>query len=304
MAKENTHLFFARTILEHFEAEDLVKVISEFTGFYYLGSIILDTFFYSSDESSRTISETMHGKAGNPTNELIFQVLDEAQGMEDIAFIMGYITHCALDITIHPVVYYLSGNYYDPDETRREHAVYLHRHIETWLDEYLGNHLKIYKLVQPGLMHSLSFERILSNQFSISPLRIQQILYKQLFSNRLFASTAAYRLARLLAGIGVIKGSKYLGLFYGDIHAQGTFPQDPIAYRDIITGEMKESSVQELMSAAADKAKGMMEAAFDYYRGKITKERLCRMIPGESLDSGKIHVPTETIQYTLKNGHV
>ncbi|HHO75461.1 MAG TPA: hypothetical protein ENN05_03405 [Deltaproteobacteria bacterium] len=298
MAKENTHIFFAHTILENLDAEDLVKEISGYTGFYYLGSIIPDTFFYSSDETSRHISEVMHGIEGNPTNEIIFQVLDQAQGMKDIAFILGYITHCALDMTLHPVVHYLSGNYYDHDPVNREHAAYRHRHIETWLDKHLGNPLKIYNIIHPGLMHSLRAECILSQRFSISPLQIQRILYKQLFSNRLFTSTSVYRLARVLAGLGILKGYKDLGLFYGDIHVQGTCRADPVIYRDIITGQKKKTSVTDLMSEASRKARTMMQAAFDYHKGKMTKEILKKMIPGESLDTGRTHSSTDMIRYT------
>jgi len=301
MAKENTHLFFAHRVLEDLENRHLLGELSRHMGFYYLGSIIPDTFYYSADESARMVSETLHGKTGNLTNEFIFQVLDNAQGMQDIAFIMGYITHCALDITLHPAVYYFSGNYYDHDQDARDHAVYMHRHIETWLDAYLENPLRIYALIRPKLMHALSAEKILSERFAVPPARIQQILYKQLFSNLVFTSTAAYRIAKLLAFIGIMKDSKTLGLFYGDVRTRHTCSSQQRAYRDIITGETRNASVRELMSAAAEKAKVMMEAAFDFHLGKIDRKDLCRLIPGESLDTGKIGATTDMIRYTSPN---
>jgi len=45
----------------------------------------------------------------------------------------------------------------------------------------------------------------------------------------------------------------------------------------------------------------MMEAAFDYHLGKIDRKVLCRLIPGESLDTGKIGVTTDKILYTAQN---
>ncbi len=113
MPKENTHLNFAYGLLEEFQGHDILKDVSENIRHYLLGSIIPDTFYYGSSASLRRISESFHGKDGNPTNKTIVQVLDHARDKKDISFILGFISHCALDITFHPVIYYLSGNYYD-----------------------------------------------------------------------------------------------------------------------------------------------------------------------------------------------
>ncbi len=298
MAKENTHLFFAHTILEHLGDMDITRDISKHIDYYYLGSIIPDTFYYSSDRSVEVVSESLHGKTGNPTNEIIFSVLDRAASPRDIAFILGYITHCALDITLHPLVYYLSGNYYDPEPAKKQHAVYLHRHIETCLDGYLGNSLRIYDLVRTSLLGGLVFEEIIGHDFSVSAEDMLRSLRKQLHSNRLFTSTLAYRLARMLFSCGIMKDYGYLGLFYGDVAAQGSCISDPFTYRDIISGAPRTSSVKDLMKEAREKALGMMEAAYGYSRGTITKERLKEMIPGESLDTGRVLVATSAIRHT------
>lgn len=298
MAKENTHIFFAHTVLEHLGQTDLLKNISEYIDYYYLGSIILDTFFYSSNKSIEIISERIHGKFGNPTNEIIFKVLDASRDMRDIAFILGYITHCALDITFHPIAYYLSGNYYDPEPARRRHAVYMHRHIETCLDIKLKNPLKIYNMIHTPLVHALEFQEIIIRDFSITPADIRRTLMKQLNSNRLFASTCAYHLARMVYRIGSTKAYEYLGLFYGDIsRVRKTIP-DPVTYHDIVSGKEKTTSIRNMMNTATDKAITMMEAAYDYSCGKISKERLTELIPGESLDTGMLNTPTNTIRFT------
>jgi len=115
MAKENTHLWFAYGLLEHCTGSAMLRDVSDHLGRYMLGAVILDTFYYSAGDDLVRISEAFHGRDGNPTNTTILRVIDAARGPADIAFILGYITHCALDITFHPVVYYLSGNYYDDD---------------------------------------------------------------------------------------------------------------------------------------------------------------------------------------------
>jgi len=298
MAKENTHIFFAHRVLEHFRETELIRNISEYIDYYYLGSVILDTFYYSSNKSIEIISERMHGKNGNPTNEIIFKVLEGSGDMRDIAFILGYITHCALDITFHPIAYYLSGNYYDPEPTKRRHAVYLHRHIETCLDMKLENQLRIYNMIHTPLIHALKFQEIITRDFCISPWDIRRTLIKQLFTNRLFASTCAYSLARMMNRLGARNMHEYLGLFYGDMVSRGKTIPDPLIYRDIVTGTKKTTSIKVIMDTATRKAITMMEGAYAYSFGKISKERLMQLIPGESLDTGRLHATTDSIRYT------
>ena len=54
-------------------------------------------------------------------------VLATTTNKKDLVFALGLITHCASDIVFHPVIHYLSGNYYDKDNKRREKAIY-HRY--------------------------------------------------------------------------------------------------------------------------------------------------------------------------------
>jgi hypothetical protein len=298
MAKENTHILFAHTVLDHFRETDIIREISAHIDYYYLGSIIPDTFYYSSDNSVKAVSETLHGKNGNLTNTYIFKVLDGSGSMNDIAFILGYITHCALDITVHPVIYYLTGNYYDSEPERRHHTVYLHRLIETCLDEYLDNPLRIYDLVHTSLLKGLIFENIIHHDFSISTAVIRRTLKKQLFSNRLFTNTLVYRCADILNNCRLIKGTDYLGLFYRHAQTHNNCLSDPIAYRDIITGVQKASSIKDLMNKARKKAVEMMMAAYDYSQGNISKDQLSGAVPGESLDTGMVNISTKDIQFT------
>jgi hypothetical protein len=298
MAKENTHILFAHTVLDHFRETEMLRRISAHIDYYYLGSIIPDTFYYSSDKSVKAVSENLHGKTGNPTNTYIFKVLDGSGNMRDIAFILGYISHCALDITLHPVIYYLSGNYYDSEPQRQHHTVYLHRFIETFLDKYLANHLRIYDLVHTSFLKGLLFENIIHRDFSVSISVIRHTLKKQLFANRLFTSTMGYRCVEILHNYRIIKGYDHLGLFYGHLHAHNNCLSDPISYQDIITGEQKISSIKELMNKAGEKAVKMMVAAYEYSQGNINKDQLAGMVPGESLNTGMVNISTKEIQFT------
>ena len=91
---------------------------------------------------------------------------------------------------------------------------------------------------------------------------------------------------------------EYLGLFYAHVAAQGNCLPSLIPYRDIVTGTEKTTSIKDVMNAAKDKAAAMMEAAYEYCLGRISKERFAEAIPGESLDTGRPHTATNGTRYT------
>jgi hypothetical protein len=266
----------------------MLQGISANIAHYYLGSIIPDTFYYASRTSIETISEIIHGKDGVPTNVMILAVLDQAKGPEDIAFILGYITHCALDITFHPMVDSLSGDYYDDDPSRRENAQAVHRGLETCIDIRIRNSLRIFRLVSPRLLRGLAFESIVSRDFAVTPGRIESTLQKQILSNRMFASPVAYRIAASLNSLGILKSRSFLPLFYADVRDPDACIPDPVRYRDSATGTELVESLSALFARARTKALPMMEAAWGYSEGSVSREKLVQFIPGENLSTGKV----------------
>jgi len=295
MPKENTHAAFAYSVLDQLSGSALKQALSAHLDVYLLGAISPDTFYYSPYSG---VSEHLHGKTGNPTNELLPDLLQNRREMRDVAFACGYLTHCALDITFHPMIYYLSGNYYDPDERLRAHAVYRHRHLETCMDLYLGNRLRIHKLFKDSLVEGLAFERSVSGTFSVPPAAIRTAYRSQLLYNRAFASPAAWMLARVLLTFGLMRDPNARGLFYGDCRAD---TEDPfsgfIVYRDLLTGHEYISTVSALIATAREKAVDMIQAAWSHVQGAMTMHDLLRAIPGESLDTGKVHAPVACIKH-------
>jgi len=301
MPKENTHLFFALKLLNNIKESDIIKIISGYPEYYYLGSIIPDTFYYGETGEITSISDSLHGKEGNPTNQTIIEMLEKSKNSKDIAFTMGYLSHCALDILFHPVIYYLSGNYYDPAPLKRQQAVYMHRHLETCLDINIGNRLRMHTLLQPKLFNALVFGQIIAHQYALDITDTYRVLKRQIFFNRLFASRIAFYLMQRLVKTGLIKDWSQLGLFYGNTQFQGNLMPEIVTYQDLINGEEKVSSVSSLFLSAMTLAEGMIKAAHGYANGLITKETLLLHIPGLSLDTGKLHVPVSDIRNTADN---
>ncbi len=286
MPKENTHIWFASGLLDNVTDKDMIRTISGHMDEYYLGSVIPDTFYYSPDESIENISQVIHGKHGSPTNILIRNVLDEASGDNDISFILGFITHCAIDITLHPTINAACGDYYDPDPAARQKAVYLHRKIETYMDTLIHNRLRIHELVRPSLIEGLAFTTIVSRYFDKTPDDLRSTLRRQLLMNRLFTSSTAHALLRFLHGIGVMNSPEILALFYGDINRSPVLPAaaTPQALASMSADAVR---IMEMVPGARKRALHMMYAAWAYSRGQMTESELFQEIPGESLGTGE-----------------
>ncbi|MEA2102911.1 MAG: zinc dependent phospholipase C family protein, partial [Thermodesulfobacteriota bacterium] len=262
MPKENTHLFFAYNLIEGPIDPKIKDLVSHYIDTYLLGSISPDTFFYTPE--LKDISSWLHGKDGTPTNRIIIETLETSRAPRDLAFILGFITHCALDITFHPVIYYLSGNYYDHDPARRQYAVYTHRLLETCLDSMMGNHLRIHRIIRPEIMDHLAYPRIISRRFSVKKGMQQRALRHQLMANALFDSNAVYALLKKAMAFGIKPDPCLIALFYGKAKEAGDIIPKAIEYRDLITGKPMHTTIRELMNQAEKKATDMMVSAFDY----------------------------------------
>jgi hypothetical protein len=301
MPKENSHICFAYNILSTIKDSEVVKMVSPYVKDYLLGSIIPDTFFYSKHLEVIDISEHIHGKDGIPTNEIIFSCLDKAACPRDIAFLLGFITHCALDITMHPAIYYLTGNYYDRDPFQMSLSRYSHALFETGLDIKIGNRLRIHKLLNHVLMKDLAFKSIISNNFGVDCSLLDQALKKQLFLNMMFDSCAAHKIFKPAIREGVFGDPYILGLFYREAVISWHEINDGYTIRDIITGEKRDVTLKGLFTTASEKAQAMMTAALAFHKGSISRNDLQAAIPGENLSTGKYGVSISGIVYTLHN---
>jgi len=294
MPKENTHLWFAHTLLCDLSGTETLRCISCSLAAYLLGSVMPDTFYYASRPSLVRIAESFHGRDGNPTNTFVIRVLEESCAGRDVAFALGFLTHCALDIAFHPVIYYLSGNYYDSDPARRSGAVRAHRRLETSLDRSLGHRVRFHRSVRPRNASGLVMAGILGRDHLAGPLDIRLSIARQAAFNYAFTSRLAYRLA-LLASPTLVAPA-YLGLFYADVPDHESFPST-IEARDLVDGTPYTTSVAELFGRARCHALSMMRSAFSFSRGEIGRETLLEAIPGVSLDTGRLGVSVDAIRH-------
>lgn len=297
MSFENTHLWAADVVKEQIVIDVLRDLITSNIDHYYLGAVFPDTFSYSRDKKIRDISSTLHGNGGALTNGLVFDVLDRIKNTLDkknLAFICGFLTHCAMDIVFHPIIGYFCG--YKPQNNDKEAArsLYLHWHYETQIDKRFNNDFYLDRIIKPTFAQDLLVASILN----ISEQVISDCLKRQVSFFKRFRSPYIYMIYRVLSKIGFVD-KKYLGGFYANLKVDSRRIPDNIRYRDIISGENKETTMDNLMDQGIKMGKKMVESAFDYHCGKISLQLCKNTISGSNLETGRIDKTMADVKFSV-----
>ncbi len=302
MVKENSHLLIAHEIAGKINSEEISRTIFLHQDEYYLGSVIPDAYFYN--KKNDVISEKLHSANGELTSEIIFMLLDKARKNHkdnDLAFIFGYITHCAADITFHPMIHFMSGNYNSDSAALQDNARYRHHHIETYIDSMLNDSFYIDEVVHIKALRQLAFPEVLAGYMGMKPAQAAKItarcLKKQLLANRCFRSGAAYKLLHLLIKLKIIQRKNLLGLFYADLENNEKPFGSTIHYEDPVSGDKKQKSLAMLLDEAVNLGTGMVMAAYNYHSGKLSEEECRRIINGLSLETGMANTPMSMMKH-------
>ena len=111
------------------------------------GAVFPDVLFYLAGPSDtaryRRIAQACHGVHGEDTYVLLRRIaasLAHSPYPAPLrAFLAGVACHIQTDVTFHPFVYYLTGNYDDDNPFKRSRSVTDHRRLECLLDLYFCN---------------------------------------------------------------------------------------------------------------------------------------------------------------------
>ena len=299
MVYENTHLWAAEQIRSRIKNSTIEETIGNNLDYYHLGAIFPDVLYYSKDPKISEAAHFLHGKAGAPTNVFIFDVLDQIRDTLDkknLTFICGFLTHCAMDIVFHPVVFYFSG--YDPndDQSGQLHSGYLHLHYETIIDRHFNKRIFLENIIKPTIVKDL----IIPSIRNISQQDIMDCLKKQIFYFRLIHSRLYYLIFKIFAKMDLVDKRLVAG-FYANLNVETKKLPEKLNYRDIISGSDKEANLEELMEDGLNMAVKMIEAAYNYYVGKISKEFCKHTIAGHNLDTGRVNKTKADIRFSLRS---
>ena len=297
MAYENTHLFVAEQIRSCIEQQDLKNILDINRSLYLLGTIFPDTCFFSDSKKIQSISKQLHGSDGTPTNRAIFQALDTINSQPDpqtLAFVCGFSTHLALDITVHPIIYYYSGFKANGSPEERKRSSYLHWHYETYLDHRFNNQYYLEGLVTIETARALRISRFLDIQEpEFLKALARQINYFSRNRNRLY-----YHWYRLKHQMGWLEG-KYLAGHYTNLEFDRSRLPELMSYRDPVTGERKKNTLEDLMQSSIEKGQEMVQAAYAYHRGDIDRHACQKIIDGSNLDTGRVGILASDIRYSI-----
>jgi len=296
MPFENTHLFLADKVRKKLQDEGLSIVLKEHLAYYYLGSIFPDILFYSKEKDVSRVAFRLHGDDGEPTNRFALDMLDRIRGkdkLHDFAFTAGFLTHCAADITFHPIVFYVSG--YKPEASKKDaqKCSYLHWKFETLIDSRLNDRFRVEDCVQEHLVGDLVVSEILG----VDAGTIVKNLKKQRGYFSKIRSRFFYHVFRALSALGLVSPEAVAGCYESLKIKDITLPER-ILYRDVFSGEKRETSLDALVERSVDLGERLVIAAYAYFTGDITREACQQVIAGEDLHTGRVGKTLKDVRHS------
>ena len=89
--------------------------------------------------------------------------------------------------------------------------------------------------------------------------------------------------------------------FYANLKVETMKLPEKLIYRDLITGRARKAQLEDLMEAGITTAVKMVEAAYDYYVGRINKQWCKLAIAGHNLDTGRSDKTKADIRFSLRS---
>jgi hypothetical protein len=317
--KELTHWHIASASVQRIVPGQLGSMISRNPALFYIGAIAHDIAFYDlskpSDVSIERIANQLHGVDGENTLLPLIEIMETALCKNEreplLVFLLGMLTHFIADSTFHPMVYYMSGNYFAETLEDREKAVFRHRLLETAIDLWLET---VDPLVYPvNLIHlwreagdrgqgalQLLIEYYTHCKDKDDKMNINiQAHFKTAWRNHRFLQTAfrcstPRRLITLYRLFGHPSAEKEEALFY---HQQLnlSFFDSELQWFHPVTGEPHQMAIGQLFNAAVEKVICLLNQ-FETVSSDSWPSIL-RTYPPLSLDSGLAYVPVKQMTH-------
>ena len=298
MAAENTHIYLADQIKGKIGNNVLKQIISDHIDYYFLGSIFPDILFYSKDKPIFNMAHNLHGEDGVPTHQIVFNLLDEAKYRQDeknLTFITGFLTHYAVDITFHPVVFYISGYKADGNKQEKDRSAYLHWHYEADIDRQINHSFRLDRMARPELIRKLIIPEIIG----IDERAIEKAMRRQIRYIRATRSRFYYLLFNVLYRLGFYPAGAIAG-FYHNLKKESLRLPDRIQYKNLLTGAPLQTTLNEIIAAAVQLGCRMIETAYAYYIDQKNRDECEKVIAGQSLETGQVGKTTADIKFSAR----
>ena len=295
MAAENTHIYLADQIKGEIGNHSLKALLDDHKDYYFFGSIFPDILFYSKDRLLFTMAYNLHGEDGIPTHQIVFDILDKARSKKDrknFSFIAGFLTHYAVDMTFHPVIFYISGYKAEGNKKEQDRSSYLHWHYEADINRQINHSFRLDRMIRPELIRDLSIPEVLG----IEKRALGKAMRRQIRYSRITHSYFYYLLFNVLYRLGFYPAGAIAG-FDHNLKKESLRLPDPIQYRDLLTGAPLQTTLTELITTAVQSGCRMIETGYAYYSGKKNRAECEKIIAGQSLETGQAGKTTVDIRF-------
>ncbi len=313
MPKEISHILFADDILQGLGPGRASEIIWAHKSIYYFGSMSPDIFYYDfrlpgSGPRGDRWGGIIHGKDGEDNTLHVQRMLESGRSSENavdreryFAFIAGFLTHVAADTNFHPMIYAVSGHYYDPDPLQRKLAMCRHYLFESCMDLHLlgrrGWSLKNFRLLD-RLKIPDDFRDPLLRFFSdvltqahdpfvdLFPL-LKNCLFASRIMQRSFQSVTLFRLMNIFNRLAGGKFDFALSTFYVQSRASAKIKFDSLP--DVphpVSGKKYPGSIFVLAEKTKRRGVDFVKTAFQFYENRISSARMKRVIRPYSLNTG------------------
>lgn len=156
--------------LQRHGVKNIAETLSEMRAAAFLGAMSHDVpyYYHGGGHPFEEVASILHGTHGNDTFEplrvlarriSIISSPDERRLL--VAFLLGMLSHAVTDICFHPMVFYFTGDYYDPNPQREHVAQARHRLLETYMDSYMRAQVKLWNNYRySAVLRELGTERV------------------------------------------------------------------------------------------------------------------------------------------------
>lgn len=314
MPKELIHFKTALKTAEILSETRFSSCLNAYPHGLLLGSVVHDALFYGVNKHARPLNQLahqLHGVDGQDTFTLLkIQAKHAAAALDNelaTALFVGMASHVFADATMHPMVWHLSGDYFDVDPKTKSQTRQRHRALESLMDmvicpEMIGRPLfsikRLLTRLENDLYKALPIEHMaelastsseelragLSHAFTVFAT-LQGLYLKPTLSRTFFA------LSPLLPR----QAKEIITLFYApQLMRQAEKIRGKIKYQHPVTGKPFNKSIKTMMDEAATRAsllcQSMEETIF------LDKPFIQKGF-GPSLDSGKPGISTRHMRH-------
>lgn len=313
MPKELTHWHIARAVLHRGVPAPVGELIACNPALYYFGAIAHDIGFYDFSKPTEGNLERganqLHGVDGEDTLDPLIKMMEMALSQNNkrnqLAFLLGMLTHFVADSTFHPMVYYMSGNYFAEDPEKRGKAEFRHRLFETAIDLWLEN---VEPLKYPLDLITLwretgeagreALELLVGYYAHLGDKHIREHVLKAWRNHRLlqtaFTWSTPWRILAFYRRFGHPSVEKYEALFYSQPLNLSYFDSS-LEWRHPVTGAPHNMTLGDLYEVSVEKVITLFERLSTQSIGGWPL--LLRELQPLSLDSGLPYVSVTQMKY-------